>query len=185
MNEKLLAALKTMQNPTRDTKGYGYMYATLDQVMGIVKPALQEQGLDVIQQCSRNIDGGYELSTYVVDDTDGQRLMDVRPLEFGSDAQKVGSYETYMRRYALLTVFGLCPEDDDGKATTAPQSTKKKVAKEKTMLQKASDATTQATKYGAKTKAELVAYCEREFGQSTLKTLTDEQLEKYITWLDE
>lgn len=118
-NDKLLKALKEMPNPTKDTKGYGYMYATLDQVMGIIKPALQAQGLDVTQQCTPGaVEGTYELKTYIVGDDGDMRLMDTRPLQFSTNAQSVGSYETYMRRYALLTVFGLCPEDDDGRETT-------------------------------------------------------------------
>src|SRR4029450_11868948 len=33
--------------------------------------------------------------------------------------QAVGSALTYIRRYSLLTIFGIAPEDDDGRAASA------------------------------------------------------------------
>lgn len=55
----------------------------------------------------------YQLITIVMA-ADQERVMDMRPMVFRADPQDNGSYETYNRRYALLTVFGLAPEDDDG-----------------------------------------------------------------------
>lgn len=120
--KRLLAAMSEMPNPVKDSKAYNYRYEQLDQVLGIVQPALMAHGLFVMQgmECS---DGGYELRTYICD-AEGDTLripMDSRPVKLTGDSQKDGSAETYARRYALKTVFGLCGEDDDGQANSKPR----------------------------------------------------------------
>lgn len=127
-NQRLLDALKEMKDPVKDTKGYNYKYATLDQVKAIVRPALQAEGLDYRQQTNIMIlnDNPYPvLETYVFSATETQCL-DRRPIKFYEDCQKGGSQQTYNCRYALLSVFGLAPEDDDGQATVAKQPKQQK-----------------------------------------------------------
>ena len=116
---RLADAMSAMPNPVKDTKAYNYKYETLDQVLAIVQPALMERGMFVQQGVCHDADAGYwYLRTIIVDAEDGTgHDMDVRPLMFGDDQQRNGSYETYARRYALKTVFGLCGEDDDGAKT--------------------------------------------------------------------
>ena len=122
-NVKLMKALSMMDNPVKDTKGHNYKYAQLDQVMDVVKPALQSNELAVRQ--GTKIDDGVLILETVVFDGAESRVMDTRIIEHMADPQKQGSYETYMRRYALLTVFGLAPEDDDGQAARQPQKPSK------------------------------------------------------------
>lgn len=118
IEDKLLKAMHSMHNPKKDTEAYNYKYATLDQVLEIVKPALKEQGLALSQQSKFNEQtNSFCLFTNVFDGED-MRVLDIRPLHDGTNAQNVGSWETYMRRYALTTAFGLAAEDDDGEATT-------------------------------------------------------------------
>lgn len=108
---------KTAKVPTKSGKEYSYQYESLDQVLDIVDPALHNHGLCQTQRQSWNDQcNSFVLQTLVFDDNE-ERIMDVRPLPSQPDAQKSGSYETYMRRYALKTVFGLAGEDDDGAAT--------------------------------------------------------------------
>lgn len=114
---------KTANVPTKSGKSYQYKYETLDQVLGVVRPALAEHGLALTQQQAWSANtNSYVLKTIVFDASE-ERLMDERPLHDAADAQAAGSWETYMRRYALRTAFGLAGEDDDGAATvgrTAP-----------------------------------------------------------------
>ena len=112
--ERFAAAKAAMPSPKKDTPGYNYSYATLDQVRGIVCPALEAYRL-VDMQFMRN---GL-LHTAVLDVESGEVVVaDVRPtLQQGTDQQR-GSSETYQRRYALLTVCGLAPVDDDGAAAS-------------------------------------------------------------------
>lgn len=122
INERFLLALKNMKDPIKDTSAYKYSYSKLPQITGIIRPALQEQGLDFSQRAINVAEG--DKYTFILEtrifDKDSEVILDRRPLCFTADAQKTGSYETYMRRYALLTVFGLAPkdEDDDGYITT-------------------------------------------------------------------
>ncbi len=118
-NERLLEAMREMVNPTKEsvatvpTKGggkYTYKYETLDQVLAIVRPALMRNGLGLTQY----VRDGF-LCTAVFDVSE-IRVMDERQVPNTSDPQAFGSWETYMRRYSLRSVFGLCGEDDDGAA---------------------------------------------------------------------
>ncbi len=118
-NERLLEAMQEMVNPTKASvatvqmKGggkYTYKYETLDQVLAIVRPALMRNGFGLTQY----VKDGF-LCTAVFDVSE-IRIMDERQVPNTSDPQAFGSWETYMRRYSLRSVFGLCGEDDDGAA---------------------------------------------------------------------
>lgn len=116
--ESLLAAMKEMEQPKRDSTAdagkFKYRYAQLDQVLGIIRPALFKHDI-ILSQGSVICDDEWRLITSVIYAPTGDILkLDERRLEQQIDPQKVGSYETYMRRYALLTAFGLAAEDDDG-----------------------------------------------------------------------
>lgn len=117
LNQRLMDAMAEMENPKKEKSGYNYKYETLEQVLGIVRPALSSNGLMLTQgQRYDEQSGGWVLETAVFDGSE-RVIMDSRKIEEYSDAQKAGSWETYMRRYALRTAFGLTGEDDDGAAT--------------------------------------------------------------------
>ena len=123
---KLLSAMQAMENPRKDAKAdagrFSYQYATLPQVLGIVKPALYANGWGLWEgiQYADNIP---YLVTSVFDENAVLELSRIKVHDY-TDAQAMGSYLTYARRYELLTVFGLAAEDDDGaptkNATTYP-----------------------------------------------------------------
>lgn len=119
---KIIKAMAGMRNPKRDAtadvKKYKYTYATLEQVLSIVKPQLFAHELVLLQRVEHR-DGEYYLTTSIADAAETLEL-DIRPITFTGDAQRDGSLETYYRRYALMTVFGLAGEDDDGAATKKP-----------------------------------------------------------------
>jgi hypothetical protein len=129
---RLMGALQDMEQPKKDTQGYGYQYATLDQVVGIVTKACRAHDLMWRQGVVKDEDG-FVLVTSVTDGA-GEAVMDVRPFPRLPKPQDQGSAETYTRRYALLTAFGLAPEDDDGQAAQesqpAPAKTHKTVAEQ-------------------------------------------------------
>ena len=116
-NKRLIDAMAEMENPTKSKQAYKYKYETLEQVLGIVRPALLNNGLMLFQSVKWDTrTNGFILETGVFGE-DESRTMDERPFHTCSDAQAEGSWETYMRRYALRTAFGLTGEDDDGEAT--------------------------------------------------------------------
>lgn len=123
---RLYKTLKQVTNPVRDSKAdvvtktgrkYSYNYATLDQVLGIVKTALHENGLVMIQNVTQG-DGGLELRLSVYDESGSSIVLDSRPYKQLPMPQEQGSWETYMRRYQIMMAFGLAGEDDDGAAAS-------------------------------------------------------------------
>ena len=132
---RLMAAMAEMDNPKKSetatipAKGggkYSYRYETLEQLLEIVRPALMAHGLGLTQGV-RRIDGTWSLVTSVFDG-EYSLALDERPMRDFPGAQDAGSWETYMRRYALRSAFGLCGEDDDGAAAQRASKPKPKAA---------------------------------------------------------
>lgn len=131
MLQRLSVALWGMRNPaknatakvpTKNGGSYTYSYATLDSVLDVVKPALQEAGLALMQRWEEVPGelGCWELMTGI---TDGERVewLDRRPMTILPDPQKQGAVETYTRRYAIVTAFGLAAvEDTDAQGVGDP-----------------------------------------------------------------
>lgn len=122
----------------RTTEGYGYKYATLNDIWQLVKNSMEEHGLGWTAVCSSEIVGAdsdmptvYNTLTIAIYESthEGENLMDmVKHGEAVSSsyvypaaaAQQVGSFETYYRRYGLIHLLGLTTVmDDDGKTATA------------------------------------------------------------------
>ena len=121
--QRLIDAMKEMENPTKSKQGYNYKYETLEQLLGIIRPALAKNNLMLTQR--QTVMPGVEgwcLETVVFDDAGEKLIMDSRHMPIAKDAQAQGSWETYLRRYALRTAFGLTGEDDDGAATLPKNS---------------------------------------------------------------
>ena len=124
LTKKYIAVLGDVDNPKKDKKAdikkYTYNYADLTQVLGIVKSACTAHGLTVYQ-FTQIVDGCTYLCTAITDGDEERELAFSKMPEM-ADAQALGSWITYMRRYQLLIAFGLAPEDDDGKRATEHQS---------------------------------------------------------------
>lgn len=121
LRARLMDAIGEMENPTKSKTAnvgkFSYHYESLDQVLAVVRPALANHGIAMTQgQKFSEAANCWILETQVFDDKETLTL-DVRRIPECSDAQQAGSWETYMRRYALRTAFGLTGEDDDGAAT--------------------------------------------------------------------
>ncbi len=128
MAEALCAAQKQMRNPKKDktakvrtrTGGeYTYNFTTLDAVLDIVRPALNDNGIFLTQR-SEMADGMVLLTTSVMFDAMSQ-VLDVTPYQYDTDPQEFGKRETYARRYSLLKAFGLSGDDDTDGDTGAQQ----------------------------------------------------------------
>lgn len=113
---KIIAARKEMASPKFDSVGHAgrggertYKYASLASILDVVVPQLMAQGCMVTQY----MDNG-EIVTKVFD-SDDEIVMDRRKVKVTLNSQEDGSAETYAKRYALSSVFGLAAvEDDDG-----------------------------------------------------------------------
>jgi hypothetical protein len=110
------AAPKDGSNPMFKSK-----YITLDGVLSVVKPALREQGLALTQTSTFVNEGNMtKVKTSVVATDDGGRmdLGETLVPMVKLDAQAMGSAATYARRYALMAIFALEADDDDGNAAS-------------------------------------------------------------------
>jgi len=116
-------ALKDSTNPHFRSK-----YADLGNVMDACLPALNKNGIAVFQPVGRD-DLGVYVDTVLLH-TSGEKLECRVPLIIGkNDMQGFGSAQTYARRYGLMAMAGIAPEDDDGnaaaKAAPAPRQQSK------------------------------------------------------------
>lgn len=107
-------ALKKAANPHLKSK-----YADLGSVMEACLPALHDNGFAVVQPSGADERGPY-VETVLLHES-GESFASRIYLVLGKqDMQAVGSAQTYARRYGLLGMAGIAPEDDDGEATKRP-----------------------------------------------------------------
>lgn len=105
-------AIKSSTNPHFRSK-----YADLGAVMDACLPALNRHGIAVIQPLQEN-EFGRSIVTRFIHET-GESLECPVPLIVAkNDMQGLGSAMTYARRYGLMSLAGIAPEDDDGNAAS-------------------------------------------------------------------
>ncbi len=103
-------AIKESANPAFRSK-----YADLGNVMDACLPALNKHNIAVIQPIVSDMDGRF-VKTILIHES-GETLECAVPLIVGkNDMQGLGSAITYGRRYGLMSMAGIAPEDDDGNA---------------------------------------------------------------------
>jgi hypothetical protein len=103
-------AIKDSNNPHFRSK-----YADLGNVMDACLPALNKHGIAVFQPAGAD-DRGEFVATVLLH-TSGEKLECRVPLLVNkNDMQGYGSAVTYARRYGLMCMAGIAPEDDDGNA---------------------------------------------------------------------
>jgi hypothetical protein len=104
-------ALKQANNPHFRRK-----YADLGSVMDACLPALNGHGIAVIQPTGED-DTGRFVETIMIHGESGEQLSCRVPLIVSkNDMQGYGSAVTYARRYGLMAMAGIAPEDDNGNA---------------------------------------------------------------------
>lgn len=121
-------ALKQANNPHFRSK-----YADLGNVMDACLPALNEAGIALIQPTGEDEYGRY-VETILIHGESGEQLACRVPLIVSkNDMQGYGSAVTYARRYGLMAMAGIAPEDDDGNAAAkaAPKQEAPKPISEK------------------------------------------------------
>lgn len=114
----LAAAQAEVSNATKDRTNPAFKshYATLASVTDAVRPVFARHGVAIVQDAW--YEGGCVYCTTILMHGSGETWTS-RPLSAPvgkQDAQGVGSALTYVRRYALMAVACVAPEDDDGEA---------------------------------------------------------------------
>ena len=106
-------ALKKAENPHFKSK-----FVALDGVIDAVSDALRAEGIAIMQQTDVTENGGTILISRLIHES-GEWIAGRYPVHpVKSDPQGEGSALTYARRYALMALVGIAPEDDDGNAAT-------------------------------------------------------------------
>jgi len=116
-------ALKQANNPHFNRK-----YADLSSVMDACMPSLTANGIAVIQP---TVDDGGEryVKTVLIHGETGETLECRTPLIVQkNDMQGYGSAVTYGRRYGMMCMTGIAPEDDDGNDAVIAAPTARKEA---------------------------------------------------------
>jgi len=104
-------ALKSANNPHFKSK-----YADLASVADACMPSLTKHGIAVIQPTFDDDTGRY-VKTILIHGESGETLECRVPLIVQkNDMQGYGSAVTYARRYGLMGMAGIAPDDDDGNA---------------------------------------------------------------------
>jgi len=106
---------------TKDASANYGNYATLGNVLEVLRPALIANGL-VVEQGPDIYEGMPCLTTYVIHtESDAARIFHTPLILDKQTSQGMGSAVTYARRYALVSIFFLdADEDDDGAAGEVP-----------------------------------------------------------------
>lgn len=119
----------------KDSKGYGYNYASLDNIVAIITPFLKENNLGF----THTFDGTDIICTLF--STEDENVITSRlslpqeVLKGMNMSQSMGASITYAKRYTLSAILGLVTDEDtDGVAKTA--STDKSVSQGQNMANK-------------------------------------------------
>jgi hypothetical protein len=120
--EALAKAQSGMGALAKDAKGNFGKYATLASVIEVVLPPLSEQGIAVIQMPETSADG-MTLITLLCHKAGGVIRTELTMKPAQNTPQGIGSTITYARRYSLMAIAGVAPDDDDGTAGSAVAKT--------------------------------------------------------------
>jgi len=107
------AAIKGTENEFFRSK-----YADLGAVQDACFPALHDNGFAVMHTITNNEVGSF-LDTTLLHESGGSWTCSVQLMVDKSNMQALGSAITYARRYGLLCLSGVAPEDDDGNIAAA------------------------------------------------------------------
>ena len=113
VQQKMEVIMKTETNPFFKSR-----YADINTVLSALKPILNEVGIVLLQPILEN-----KLVTIIADADSDEQLNWVADLPVASDPQKFGAAITYFRRYALVSLFCLEQEDDDGNKASSKSDT--------------------------------------------------------------
>ena len=107
-------ALKSKDNPF-----FKSHYADLSSCVNAVSEALHANGIAFVQRTSECSDGVKVVTVLIHEsgETISSGWLHVPAVK--NDPQAYGSALTYARRYSLMTICGIAPEDDDGNSASA------------------------------------------------------------------
>jgi|DEB19_MinimDraft_3_1074340.scaffolds.fasta_scaffold00083_32 hypothetical protein len=157
-------ALKTSTNPHFRSR-----YADLSACVEAVIDALNSNGLGLVQ-VTHPCESGVSVETVLVHESGQTMTSGVLHVPASKqDAQGYGSALTYARRYSLMAICGIAPEDDDGNKASKPIEVKTKDIKVErvSVVNKATGEVTEVLNTTKKSRIEKTIY--------DIRTLAEEQ----------
>lgn len=107
-------AKRAAENPGFKRDGKNSKYSDLGSVWEAIREPLASNGLSVVQMPT-TLQSGVEIETLLLHES-GQYLRNILWMPCGQTmtVHTIGSAITYGRRYALMAIAGVAPEEDDG-----------------------------------------------------------------------
>ena len=121
--ESLISAQQNCDKVVKNSVNpyHGNKYADLQSVIEACKSSLHDNGFALLQTVGKDEHGSFvETKLQHFDDDIGVNSAFSSKVYLSlskTDMQALGSAITYARRYGLISLMGLAPEDDDGNAT--------------------------------------------------------------------
>jgi hypothetical protein len=104
-------------------------YANLATIWAAIREQLAANEMAILQEPS-TLSGRLVMTTTLIHSSGEYFRSSVEFPILKNDAQGIGSAITYARRYALQSITGIAPEDDDGNAASGKQQDNKQPAKQ-------------------------------------------------------
>ena len=119
-HNNIYAALAAFQQDVpqliKNTKGYGYNYTDLSEIIKIINPYMQKHGLGFTQPLQKNENNGIRTIIFHVDSSQTIEsfvdLIEGVQLKGMNDFQVYGNAISYFRRYSLVSILGLVSDKD-------------------------------------------------------------------------
>lgn len=153
-------------------------YASLASVLDAVRGPLAAQGLSVVQGAESGDDGVVVVSTRLLH-ASGEWIeskLSARPAK--ADTQGIGSCVTYLRRYSLMSICGVAPDDDDGNGSVETTTRPAKKREEDPL-----EPLNRAVSTGALTREQVRDFCGQHFGCDNPRELTPEHRTQLLGWV--
>ena len=111
----LVKVMAEVKDVTKNSQGFGYKYATLDEVLKVVRPIAAKHNISIFQ--SQKIEEGIvKVETMLLHSSGEYLISDVEApyieLKGMNAYQTLGAAITYLRRYSLSNAFGISSEED-------------------------------------------------------------------------
>jgi hypothetical protein len=120
-----LIAAKAKFTPIHKNKinpHFNFKYATLDEILEAIAPALLANNLLLIQPTIVK-DNSTVLKTILIHAESGEQLESELTIPAIADPQKLGAAMTYYRRFSICSLLAIAPDDDDDGTTAKATAT--------------------------------------------------------------
>lgn len=119
---KVIAEVKDVN---KNSEGFGYKYATLDEVLKTIRPLLAKNGLSLIQSQEIDREAGFVVVKTLLTHISGEWIetsaeAPITELKGMNSYQSIGAGITYLRRYAISSLFAISSEEDTDAAEKYP-----------------------------------------------------------------